>query len=62
LPTRIISNSQRAKTRVGFYIKARQNGGCRHCQNKLSDNDQIVSSGTTAKYYHMRCAEKLNII
>ena len=62
VPTRIIGNSRRARTRIGFYIKARQNGDCWHCQSKFSDNDQIVSSGATAKYYHRHCAERLNII
>ena len=43
-------------------IKIKQNGVCRYCNKKFSDEEQIVSNGKRRKYYHRECAKKLNIV
>jgi CheY-like chemotaxis protein len=43
-------------------INIKQNGVCRYCNKKFSEEDQIVSNGKRRKYYHKECAEKLNIV
>jgi CheY-like chemotaxis protein len=40
----------------------KQNGVCRYCNKKFSDEELIVSNGKRKKYYHRECAEKLNIV
>jgi CheY-like chemotaxis protein len=40
----------------------KQNGVCRYCNKKFSEEDQIVSNGKRRKYYHRECADKLNIV
>jgi CheY-like chemotaxis protein len=48
--------------RVSHTINMKQNGVCRYCNRKFSDEEQIVSNGKRKKYYHRQCAEKLNIV
>jgi hypothetical protein len=48
---------------VERYIILKQNGLCRHCKMKFDRSDMIISSGrANKKYYHKKCADKLNII
>lgn len=48
---------------VERYIILKQNGLCHHCKTKFDRKDMIISSGRVhKKYYHKKCADRLNII
>lgn len=51
-----------AERRIIEVIMVKQAGLCRFCKSMISKNDEIVSNGRNKKYYHRRCAQKLNII
>jgi hypothetical protein len=48
--------------RVSQTIEIKQNGKCRCCGKEFTSDEQIVSNGKRKKYYHMECAERLNIL
>ena len=48
--------------RVTQTIELKQNGRCRCCGIKFNPDEQIVSNGKRKKYYHIQCAQRLNII
>jgi hypothetical protein len=48
--------------RVSQTIDLKQDGKCRYCGKEFVKDEQIVSNGKNKKYYHMECAQKLNII
>jgi hypothetical protein len=40
-----------------------QNGSCRFCKNKFTEEDIIISrKGRPRKYYHNHCARLLHIV
>jgi hypothetical protein len=39
----------------------KQSGKCRRCGKYFTSDEQIVSNGKRKKYYHMECAQRLNI-
>jgi hypothetical protein len=45
-----------------FENIARQEGRCYQCGTQISDSEIIVSCGRRKSYYHINCAQKLNII
>jgi hypothetical protein len=48
--------------RVNQTIELKQNGRCRCCGKNFTSDEQIVSNGKRKKYYHMECAQRLNIL
>src|ERR687897_141055 len=48
--------------RVSQAIELKQSGKCRHCGKYFTPDEQIVSNGKRKKYYHMECAQRLNIL
>jgi hypothetical protein len=48
--------------RVSQAIELKQSGKCRRCGKYFTSDEQIVSNGKRKKYYHMECAQKLNIL
>jgi len=48
--------------RVSQAIGLKQNGKCRSCGKDFTPDEQIVSNGKKKKYYHMECAQRLNIL
>jgi hypothetical protein len=48
--------------RVSQTIELKQDGKCRCCGMKFSPDEQIVSNGKRKKYYHIQCAQRLNIL
>ena len=47
---------------VSQAIGLKQNGKCRSCGKDFTPDEQIVSNGKKKKYYHMECAQRLNIL
>jgi hypothetical protein len=47
---------------VNQTIDSRQNGKCRDCGKNFTPDEQIVSNGKRKKYYHVECAQRLNIL
>jgi len=50
------------KNRILNIIKIHQDGKCRFCNKYMNDRDKIVSCGHGRNYYHLHCAQRLNII
>jgi hypothetical protein len=50
------------KNRILNIIKTYQGGKCRFCNKYINDGDKIVSCGHGRNYYHLPCAQRLNII
>ena len=48
--------------RVSQAIELKQSGKCRRCGKYFTSDEQIVSNGKRKKYYHMECAQRLNIL
>ncbi len=48
--------------RVSQAIELKQSGKCRRCEKYFTPDEQIVSNGKRKKYYHMECAQRLNIL
>jgi hypothetical protein len=48
--------------RVSQAIELKQSGKCRRCGKEFTSDEQIVSNGKRKKYYHMECAQRLNIL
>jgi hypothetical protein len=48
--------------RVSQAIELKQSGKCRCCGKYFTADEQIVSNGKRKKYYHMECAQRLNIL
>ena len=48
--------------RVSQAIELKQSGKCRCCGKYFTPDEQIVSNGKRKKYYHMECAQRLNIL
>jgi hypothetical protein len=48
--------------RVSQAIELKQSGKCRCCGINFTPDEQIVSNGKRKKYYHMECAQRLNIL
>ena len=48
--------------RVSQAIELKQSGKCRCCGTNFTPDEQIVSNGKRKKYYHMECAQRLNIL
>ena len=48
--------------RVSQAIELKQDGKCRSCGKEFTSDEQIVSNGKRKKYYHMECAQRLNIL
>jgi hypothetical protein len=48
--------------RVSQAIELKQSGKCRSCGKYFTPDEQIVSNGKRKKYYHMKCAQRLNIL
>jgi hypothetical protein len=48
--------------RVSQAIELKQSGKCRRCGKYFTADEQIVSNGKRKKYYHMECAQRLNIL
>jgi hypothetical protein len=46
---------------VSQTIELRQDGKCRDCGKTFTRDEQIVSNGKRKKYYHIECAQRLNI-
>jgi len=45
------------------FIVKKQNGLCRFCKEEFNSSDTIISAGQiNKKYYHKKCAERLNIV
>lgn len=61
MPTRVFSISD-GPARVHQFIAIKQQGACRCCGKKFTADDEVVSNGKRRKYYHIECAQKLNII
>jgi len=47
---------------VSQTIALRQDGKCRDCGKTFTRDEQIVSNGKKKKYYHIKCAQRLNIL
>jgi hypothetical protein len=61
--TLIIINEQSGYSRAVHYLKSKQNYLCRFCKKKINNGDAFVSrGGHSRKYYHIQCAQRLNII
>jgi hypothetical protein len=61
LPSRLFYISK-GPGRVTQTIELKQNGRCRCCGMKFNPDEQIVSNGKRKKYYHIQCAQRLNIL
>lgn len=48
--------------RVSQAIELKQSGKCRRRGKEFTSDEQIVSNGKRKKYYHMECAQRLNIL
>jgi hypothetical protein len=59
---KIMRNANPSEGRVFDVVRLKQGGICRFCNESISKDDEVVSSGKNKKYYHRRCAKKLNII
>ena len=58
----ISCNNIRYKTVIKDIVKF-QNGCCRFCKNKFTEEDIIISRrGRPRKYYHKDCAQILHIV
>ncbi len=61
MPSRLFYMSK-GQGLVSQTIHLRQNGNCRACGKAFTLDEQIVSNGKKKKYYHIECAQKLNIL
>jgi hypothetical protein len=63
-PTAIIDLSNRhTSKRARAIIKSNQDGRCLLCNVKFDLTDVVVSHGSAKRrYYHEKCAKRLNII
>ena len=61
MPSRLFHISK-GQGLVSQTIHLRQNGKCRDCGKAFTQDEQIVSNGKKKKYYHIECAQRLNIL
>lgn len=61
MPSRLFYFSK-GQTLSSQTIDSRQDGKCRDCGKTFTRDEQIVSNGKRKKYYHVECAQRLNIL
>lgn len=63
MPASVITIDHPGYTAIQRFVRMKQKGCCNLCRNAIAKEEPIVKKGKQyGRYYHLSCAQKVNII